>query len=59
VSEFVVVTWTRVKSRLEQHEEYIKKNMDYWRKTAKRFNLRSMRYLLKFWAVTPSTMEEW
>jgi len=44
VSESIVVTWTLIKDRLEQHEESIKKNMDYWRKNAKRFKLKSMRY---------------
>jgi hypothetical protein len=29
---------------MEQHEESIKKNMNHWRKNAKRFKLKSMRY---------------
>jgi hypothetical protein len=44
VAEFIIVTWTMIQDRLEQHEESIKKNMDYWRKNAKRFKLKSMRY---------------
>lgn len=44
MSEFIIVTWTMIKGRMEQHEESIKKNMDYWRKNVKRFRLRSMRY---------------
>lgn len=44
MSEFIVVAWTSIKGRLEQHEESIKKNMEYWRKNAERFKLKSMRY---------------
>ena len=44
MAEFIVVTWTMIQSRVEQHEEHIKKNMDYWRKNARRFKLKSMRY---------------
>ena len=44
MAEFIVVTWTMIQSRWEQHEENIKKNIDYWRKNARRFKLKSMRY---------------
>jgi hypothetical protein len=45
LAEFVIVTWTiMIQGRLEQHEETIKKNLDYCRKNAKRFKLKSMRY---------------
>jgi len=44
MAEFIVVTWTLIKGRFEQHEESIKKNMDCWCKNAKRFKLKSMRY---------------
>ena len=44
MTEFIIVTWTTIHGRLEQHEESIRKNMDYWRKNAKRFKLKSMRY---------------
>jgi len=42
--ESIIVTWTMNRSRLEQHEESIKKNMEHWRKNAKRLKLKSMRY---------------
>jgi hypothetical protein len=44
VAEFIIVTWTMIQGRMEQHEESIKKNMNHWRKNAKRFKLKSMRY---------------
>ena len=44
MSESIVVTWTMIKARIEQHEESIRKNMDFWRKNSKRFKLKSMRY---------------
>ena len=44
MSEHIVVTWTMIRDRLEQHEESIKKNMDYWRKNAEHFKLKSIRY---------------
>ncbi len=44
MAEFIIVTWTMIQGRVEQHEESIKRNMDYWRKNAKRFKLKSMRY---------------
>jgi hypothetical protein len=45
MAEFIIVTWTLlIQGRLEQHEESIKKNMNYWRKNARRFKLKSMRY---------------
>lgn len=44
MAEFIIATWTMLQGRVEQHEESIKKNMDYWRKNAKRFKLKSMRY---------------
>ncbi len=44
MAEFIVVTWTMIQSRWEQHEEDIRKNIDYWRKNARRFKLKSMRY---------------
>jgi hypothetical protein len=44
MAEFIILTWTTVQGQLEQHEENIKKNMDYWRKNAKRFKVKTMRY---------------
>jgi hypothetical protein len=44
MSESIIVTWTMIRGRLEEHEENIKKNMGSWRKNAKRFKLKSMRY---------------
>ena len=44
MSEFIVVTWTLKQGRFDQHEEAIRKNMASWRKNAKRFKLKSMRY---------------
>ena len=44
MTEFIIVTWTSNRGQLEQNEESIKKNMAYWRKNAKRFKLKSMRY---------------
>jgi hypothetical protein len=44
MSEFIVVTWTVVQGRMQQHEECVKRIMDYWRKNAKRFKLKSLRY---------------
>ncbi len=44
MAEFIIVTWTMIQGRMEQHEESIKKNMNHWRKNAKRFKLKSMRY---------------
>ena len=44
MGESIVVTWTLAQGCLEQHEESIRKNLDYWRKNAKRFKLKSMRY---------------
>lgn len=44
MSEFIVVTWTVVQGRMQQHEECIKRIMNYWRKNAKRFKLKSLRY---------------
>ena len=44
MSEFAIVTWTLIRGRSEQHEESIRKNMAFWRKNAKRFKLKSMRY---------------
>ena len=44
VGEFIVVAWTLAQGCLEQHEESIRKNLDYWRKNARRFKLKSMRY---------------
>lgn len=36
MAEFVIVTWTMIQDRMEQHEESIKRTMDYWYKSAKR-----------------------
>ena len=44
MAEFIVLTWTMIQNQWEQHEENIKKNIDYWRKNAKHFKLKSMRY---------------
>lgn len=44
MSESLIVTWTLIGDLSEQHEENIKKNMVFWRKNAKRFKLKSMRY---------------
>jgi len=44
VAEFIIVTWIMIQNRSEQHEENLKKNLEYWRKNAKRFKLKSMRY---------------
>jgi len=45
VTEFIIVTWTMIhQGQVEQHEASIKKNMDFWRKNAKCFKLKSMRY---------------
>ncbi len=45
MAEFIIVTWTMIHGQMDRHEENIKKNMDYWRKNAKHFKLKSMRYL--------------
>jgi len=44
MSEFIVVTWTAVQGRLQQHDESARKIMTHWRKNAKRFKLKSLRY---------------
>ena len=44
MAEFIIVTWTMIQDQTEQHEENIKKNMDYWRKNARHLKLKSMRY---------------
>jgi hypothetical protein len=44
MAEFIVVTWTVAQGCMNQHEESIKKIMNYWRKNAKRFKLKSLRY---------------
>ena len=44
MAEFIVVTWTVVQGRLKQHEESIRKIMDYWHRNANRFKLKSLRY---------------
>jgi hypothetical protein len=44
LAEFIVVTWTVVQRRLQQHEESIRKIMDYWHRNADRFKLKSLRY---------------
>ena len=44
MAEFIVVTWTAVQGRLHQHDESASKIMNYWRKNAKRFKLKSLRY---------------
>ena len=44
MAEFIVVTWAAVQGRLQPHDECAGKIMDYWRKNAKRFKLKSLRY---------------
>lgn len=44
MGEFIVVTWTVVQGRMQPHEECIKRIINYWRKNAKRFKLKSLRY---------------
>jgi hypothetical protein len=44
LGEFLVVTWTVVQGRLKEHEESLKRIMDYWHKNARRFKLKSLRY---------------
>ena len=44
MGEFIVVTWTVMQGRMQQHEECIRRIMDYWCKNAKPFKLRSLRY---------------
>ena len=44
MAEFIVVTWVVVQGRVEQHEESVKTLMAYWRKNAKLFRLKSLRY---------------
>jgi len=44
MAEYIVVAWTMIHGRVDQHEENIRRNMDYWRKNARRFKLKSMRY---------------
>ena len=44
MAEFIVVTWAVVQGCVKQHEESVKRLMAYWRKNAKRFKLRSLRY---------------
>jgi hypothetical protein len=44
MAEFIVVTWAVVQGRVERHEESIKELLSYWRKNAKRFKLKSLRY---------------
>lgn len=44
LSEFIVVTWTVVQGRFKEHEESIRRIIDYWRKNSDRFKLKSLRY---------------
>ena len=44
MAEFMVVTWAVAQGCAEQHEKSIERLMDYWRKNAERFKLRSLRY---------------
>jgi hypothetical protein len=44
MGEFIVVSWAAVQGRLKQHDESVKKIMSHWRKHAKRFKLKSLRY---------------
>jgi len=44
MAEFIVVTWSAVQGRLQLHDESVRKIMDHWRKNAKRFKLKSLRY---------------
>lgn len=44
MGEFIVVTWAVAQGHVQQHEECAKKLLDYWRKNAKRFKLKSLRY---------------
>lgn len=38
------MTWAVVQGCVEQHEENVKRLMDYWHTNAKRFKLKSLRY---------------
>jgi hypothetical protein len=58
MAEFIVVTWAVVQGCVEQHEKSIKRLMDYWRKNAKRFKLRSLRYYSQAIGVTHSLLGE-
>lgn len=44
MATFIIVTWTMIHGKTEQHDENLKKNMIHWRKNAKRLKLKSMRY---------------
>jgi hypothetical protein len=44
LGEFIVVTWTVVQGHFKEHEESIKAVLDYWRRNAERFKLKSLRY---------------
>jgi hypothetical protein len=44
LGEFLVVTWAVRQGRLKEHEESIRKIMNYWSKNAARFKLKSLRY---------------
>jgi len=56
MAEFIVVSWAVVQGCVEQHEKSIKRLMDYWRKNAKRFNLRSLRYYSQGIGCDPFTL---
>jgi hypothetical protein len=44
MAEFIVVTWSALQGRLQQHDESTRKILDHWKKNAKRFKLKSLRY---------------
>jgi hypothetical protein len=44
MAEFIVVTWTTVQNRLQQHDESVGRILDHWRSHAQRFGLKSLRY---------------
>ena len=44
MGEFIIVNWSAVQGRLKEHDEAVKKIMRHWKKNAKRFKLRSLRY---------------
>jgi hypothetical protein len=44
MTEFIVTRWSVTRGCIEQHEESVKEIMDYLRKNAERFKLKSLRY---------------
>jgi hypothetical protein len=43
MAEFIVITWAVAQGCMKQHEK-VKKLVNYWRKNANRFKLKSLRY---------------